>query len=51
MANRSKSKTAYNWPASEIVEAWLVVTAQALAFHLIQWLQLVVLEREMVYQL
>jgi hypothetical protein len=25
-------------PASEIVEAWLIVTAQAVAFHLIQLL-------------
>lgn len=40
-----------NQPALEILEAWLWVTVQALACHLIQWLQLVLLEMEKVYQL
>jgi len=40
-----------NQPALEILEAWLWVTVQALACHLIQWLQLVLLEMEKVYRL
>lgn len=40
-----------NQPALEILEAWLWVTVQALAYHLIQWLQLVSLEMEKVYRL